>query len=519
MDNERNGAKSELEAEANAFGLPFFASVPSRFLEGAGKLPAAWARSHCLVACRVDGRDFLLMSSPRDIDQLERASRAAGCRFEPAIAPQSAILAALGDWTGTAEASMSMPSPEASTGLQEPVVQAIPQQEDSAAPAASFIDALVAAAIVEGASDIHFEPFPSGMSVRFRIDGTLHRRQSPPRGQEDAVVSRLKVMAGMDISERRLPQDGMAQVATGGRRMDIRVSTIPVADGERVVLRLLDRADALLPLGRLGMGGAMLDAFRSLIGCPNGIIAISGPTGSGKTTTLYAALGEIDSTRRNILTVEDPVEYRLPGVGQIQVKPKIGLTFASGLRHILRQDPDVILVGETRDSETAEIAVRASLTGHLVLTTLHTNDAPSAVVRLIDMGVAPYLVAASLRGVLSQRLVRRLCPHCRRKVAPGADYPPLPGLDGSLRSRLSGCGTFSPVGCGRCFDGYRGRIGIFELMTCGEDVARLVRSGVTDSAALREAAGNGAFPMSEDAVARVLAGDTDVGEIAGVLAR
>lgn len=529
MEIDQRSVETELEAEARAFGLPFFASIPPESSCVAKAFPVEWARNNCLLATRIGGVDYLLMPSPRDIGLLERASRAAGCHFEPAIAPRAAILAAIGDGAeagaGKSGASDGAPCAGAPAGLSgagatdAPPPPAGVHGGDSAASASGLVDALIAEAVREGASDIHFEPFDGGMSVRFRIDGILHGRRPPPRGLEDAIVSRLKVMAGMDISERRLPQDGMAQFSTGGRRMDIRVSTVPVADGERVVLRLLDRADALLPLGSLGMGGAMLDAFRSLAGCPNGIVAISGPTGSGKTTTLYAALGEIDSEHRNILTVEDPVEYRLPGVGQIQVKPKIGLTFASGLRHILRQDPDVILVGETRDSETAEIAVRASLTGHLVLTTLHTNDAPSAVVRLVDMGVAPYLVAASLRGVVSQRLVRRLCPHCRRRAGLGDACLRQSGLRGEIRERLAGREAYRAAGCAQCLDGYRGRTGIFELLKFNGEVAGLVRSGVADSGALRAAAGDGAYSMDDDAIAKVLAGETDLDEVAGVLAR
>lgn len=519
----------ELKAAAELYGIAFFDAIPDSFLDSARELPVSWARSKALLPISVDGRDFLLMSSADDIEALERASRSAGCRFEPALAPRGAILDAINKKLSSSGAGRSPAGPQAGAvgGAVPPPPQAVPAApppaelfDGDSATAADYVDAILLQAVKEGASDIHIEPNADGVAVRFRIDGILHRRASPPPGLEQATVSRLKVMAGMDISEHRLPQDGMAEAKVGNRAIDIRVSAVPVAYGERLVLRLLNRGDAFLPLGDLGMDAGMQEGFRWLVSKPNGIVAISGPTGSGKTTTLYAALGEMDSSRRNILTIEDPVEYRLPGVGQMQVKPKIGLTFASGLRHMLRQDPDVILVGETRDPETAEIAVRASLTGHLVLTTLHTNDAPSAVVRLVDMGVAPYLVASSLRGVLAQRLVRKLCPHCRHRAAPAVLPAALAGAaDPDLLERLSLEGCFAPTGCDACLDGFRGRMGIFELMVCNDEVASLVREGVTDAAMLRQAAGRSGFgPMADDAVRKVIAGDVDLREVAGVLA-
>ena len=301
----------------------------------------------------------------------------------------------------------------------------------------------------------------------------------------------------------------------GGRAVDVRVSTVPVADGERVVLRLLDRDDSFRPLSSLGMPGAVHDAFSALLSSPNGIVVVSGPTGSGKTTTLYSALGGMDSTRRNVMTVEDPVEYRLPGIAQIQVKPKIGLTFASGLRHILRQDPDVVLVGETRDAETAEIAVRASLTGHLVFTTLHTNDAASAPMRLVDMGVEPYLLASCLRGVLAQRLVRRACPDCSRLVPFGSSG--LSEAEEGL-ARAAGCsGVLRAPGCDSCLEGSVGRTGVFELLRCGGAVADAIHAGRLDAASLAAAAGPALLPMSADAAAKLRASVATPAEILAAL--
>jgi general secretion pathway protein E len=321
-------------------------------------------------------------------------------------------------------------------------------------------------------------------------------------------------MARMDIAEKRLPQDGMTRVRVGEREIDIRVSTIPVAEGERVVLRLLHRDSALLPLSALGMSDDVLASFEVLLGESNGIIVVSGPTGSGKTTTLYAALGRLDESRRNILTIEDPIEYQLPDIGQMQVRPKIGLTFANGLRHILRQDPDVILVGETRDTETAEIALRASLTGHLVFTTLHTNDAPSAVLRLVDMGVEPYLLGSCLRGALAQRLVRRLCVKCRRPAAADSEQTAALGAAGA---RLRGQELWAAAGCPACLEGYRGRTGLFELMLVDTETQEIIRRGNVGLGELRGfAERKGMRGLLADGVAKILAGTTTAAEVAAV---
>ncbi|MBP5787580.1 MAG: Flp pilus assembly complex ATPase component TadA, partial [Kiritimatiellae bacterium] len=282
-------------------------------------------------------------------------------------------------------------------------------------PVVRYVNGMLLEAVKRGASDIHIEPFAGHVDVRYRIDGTLYARPSPPARMAEAIAARVKVMARLNLAEKRLPQDGATRLRVGTEELDVRVSCVPVAEGERIVLRLLHREATRYSLTGLGMGEELLGRFREVLTAPHGIVLVTGPTGSGKTTTLYAALRELDTAHRNVMTIEDPVEYQLEGIGQMQVHPQIGLTFSSGLRHILRQDPDVILVGETRDLETAEIVVRASLTGHLVFTTLHTNDAVGAVSRLTDMGVPPYLLAAAARAVLAQRLVRKVCPKCGRK--------------------------------------------------------------------------------------------------------
>lgn len=350
-------------------------------------------------------------------------------------------------------------------------------EADDDAPIIRLINALLTQAIREGASDIHLEAFEEESIVRFRVDGVLRDVLVPRRELHGALVSRLKVMSRLDIAEKRLPQDGRMSLRVAEHPVDVRVSTLPTQHGERVVLRLLDKQSARLDLKALGMPDDMLATFEELIGKPNGILLVTGPTGSGKTTTLYSGLHRMDRKRLNILTVEDPVEYDLSGVGQTQINSKIGLSFASGLRSILRQDPDVVLVGEVRDLETAKISVQASLTGHLVLSTLHTNTAVGAVTRLVDMGVESFLIASSLVGVLAQRLVRSLCDDCKQEVQADEAQLSLLGLPANTPQTL-----YKPVGCANCEQtGFHGRQGIYELIVMDEKLRTLVHDGASES--------------------------------------
>ncbi len=361
------------------------------------------------------------------------------------------------------------------------------------APIVKFVNTLIFQSLRERASDIHLELSPDSFKIRYRIDGVLVNRFSPPRKLHAPVTSRIKIMAGLDIAERRLPQDGKIRVRFGDREVDIRVSSVPCAHGERVVMRLLDRRTELLSLEQMGMSADIMVQFDRLIRRPNGILLVTGPTGSGKTTTLYGAIMRIVSPDVNVITLEDPVEYELPGASQIPVKPKIGFTFASGLRSILRQDPDVILVGEIRDDETAGMAIQASLTGHLVFSTLHTNDSASAAVRLMDMNVEPYLVASTLIGVLAQRLVRRLCSNCVKKLADG---------------------TWQAPGCPVCSQtGFKGRTGVYELLNVDEEIAALIgRSASLDD--IRNASRNaGMRSLYEDGLQKVSTGQTSLHEV------
>ncbi|MGV1100710.1 GspE/PulE family protein [Thiovibrio sp. JS02] len=378
------------------------------------------------------------------------------------------------------------------------------------APVIKYVNNLIGAALTRRASDIHAEPFEDGLKIRFRIDGILHDFEIPPHAIQPAIISRIKLLAGLDIAERRLPQDGKISMRVSGKEIDLRVSSLPTVFGEGIVIRILEKAAIILDMSSLGMPEKIDEQFRKAISQPDGILLVTGPTGSGKTTTLYCALNHINTGNNKIITVEDPVEYQLHGINQIQVRPDIGLTFAQGLRSIVRQDPDVIMIGEIRDLETAEIAVQSSLTGHMVLSTLHTNDAVSAVMRMIDLGVERFLIASSLRGVLAQRLVRRICPHCKVedgrlsdtgfKSPDGEDFPIYKG---------SGCDSCSETG-------YTGRIGLYEFLVSNDAMARGITKGL-DLVELRKVAeASGFTPMFRDGLAKVRQGLTTFSEVVRV---
>ena len=383
--------------------------------------------------------------------------------------------------------------------------------ETSDAPIIKLLNLLLTGAVKDRASDIHIEPYQGNVRVRYRIDGILYDILSLPRKIHSPLVSRVKVMASLNIAEKRLPQDGRIEIRIADRSVDIRVSTIPTSFGERVVLRLLDKTSSVLKLSDLGMDERKVNAFNSLIKSPYGIILVTGPTGSGKTTTLYAALSTINSPEVNIITIEDPVEYQIEGIGQIQVNPKIDLTFAQGLRSIVRQDPDVILIGEVRDRETAEIAIQSSLTGHLVFSTLHTNDAASAVTRLIDMGIEPYLVTSSVIAIIAQRLVRVLCPKCKAPYTPDEESLRNLGLDPKAHG---GTVFYQKTGCAACMNtGYRGRTAIFEILILDDAIKRTILRTSDSNQIQDEAVRRGMATLLANGAEKVLEGTTTIEEV------
>ncbi|HEX5278261.1 MAG TPA: type II secretion system ATPase GspE [Fluviicoccus sp.] len=444
-----------------------------------GQLPYSFAKRHgVLLVTQSDQPPTLLVRDDARPSSLMEVRRAMGTAFTyETVSANDFNTRLAGAYQGDGGESQQV-----AAGLEdhpdlESLAESVPETEDlmeqeDDAPIIRLINAMLSEAIRLNASDIHVESFEKRLSVRMRVDGQLREIVQPRRELAPLLVSRIKVMARLDIAEKRIPQDGRISLRLAGREVDVRVSTMPASHGERVVMRLLDKQAGRLDIGHLGLLGHDHKRLRELIYKPHGIILVTGPTGSGKTTTLYAALTELNDQTRNILTVEDPIEYQLEGIGQTQVNTKVDMTFARGLRAMLRQDPDVVMVGEIRDIETAEIAVQASLTGHLVLSTLHTNSAVGAVTRLQDMGIEPFLLSSSLLGALAQRLVRVLCTHCRQAVTADAEECTLMGMN-----PLHPPTIYRAVGCEKCnFSGYRGRVGIYELMVVDDTMRRLIHS-------------------------------------------
>ena len=480
-------------------------NVNLKFLKHAKVLPLAQTNGTLTVA----------MSDPADYYTIQSLQLATGLQVEPRLARERDVLEALETIYGGGNAAGGATAETADTELEvfsddEEDVNHL-RDLASEAPVIRFVNLLISRAVEQRASDIHIEPFENELKVRYRIDGVLHDVEAPARRLQAAIVSRVKIMSKLNIAERRLPQDGRIKLRLMGREIDLRVSTLPTLYGESVVLRILDRSSIVVTLGSLGFPEDTLAQFDRLITKPYGMILVTGPTGSGKTTTLYGALDKINSPDKKLITIEDPVEYQLFGVNQIHVKPQIGLTFANGLRSIVRQDPDVIMVGEIRDAETAEIAIQAALTGHLVFSTLHTNDAAGAVSRLLEMGVEDYLLASSLLGVLAQRLVRKVCEKCRRS----AEITP------TVQRELGGDGAAAEIyegtGCEACAQtGYRGRSGIFELLLVNEVIRPLILK--RSSADMLKDAGvqQGMRTLREDGWHKVRTGVTTVAEVVRV---
>jgi general secretion pathway protein E len=486
----------QLEVPLVTIDSPPFVSTETEALS-----PRFLRQFRCLPLSREDHTITLAMADPLDVETIAAVRHCTGLKISTVLAPEQEIVDAIdkyyGESAARAEAELDFQAGEMSEDLEHLRDMA------SEAPVIRLVNAIIASAVEKRASDIHLEPFEKEFRIRYRVDGVLYNQDPPPRELKAAMISRVKLMAKLNIAERRLPQDGRIKIKTLGREVDLRVSTLPTLYGESVVMRLLDRsAGDFYDLGRLGFDKYMLGRMEYYTSLPHGIFLVTGPTGSGKSTTLYSALKRINLSDKKIITIEDPVEYQMDGINQLHVNTQIGLTFASGLRHIVRQDPDVIMVGEIRDRETADIAIRSSLTGHFVFSTLHTNDAPSAITRLTDMGMENYLITSSVVAVLAQRLVRVICVHCKQES--GTRIAP----DGSTVVCYAG------RGCEHCFgSGYTGRMGIFELMELGDEIRQLIMKNADAASITNVARRNGMRNLREDGWLKVMNGVTTADEV------
>ncbi len=511
-----------LRSLASAYGVPF-AHISPRIADPKviDLLPREFLEKHAVLPLyRVRDRLTLAMSEPANVFLIEEVGRLTGCDVLVVCAAAKDIKATLENHLPSANIfvidDILDESSAGDLSLVEREVEDIADLDmiEDGAPVIKLVNYLIYNAVRDGASDIHVEPDDNALRVRYRVDGRLYEKLRPPHKMLPAIASRIKIMASLDISERRMPQDGGIHVLMDGRPIDLRVSTMPGQHGEKIVMRIIDNRSILVNLEKLGFAYEVLKEWRKAIAAPNGIVLVTGPTGSGKSTTLYSVLKELNSDEVNICTVEDPVEFSLPQINQFQVNEKIGFTFGSSLRALLRQDPDIIMIGEVRDQETARIAVQAALTGHLVLSTLHTNDAPGAVTRLLNIGVEPYLVAASVNAVLAQRLVRKICTHCKEPYDPPANIRrAVERFAGDVETFYHG------AGCPRCRNsGHSGRIGIYELLVPDD----ALRDAITGSPSINElralAAQSGMTSLRQDGMAKVKAGITTVEEIMRVTA-
>ncbi len=479
-------------------------------------LPHSFVQEHTVMPyAREGGMLRVALADPLAVDVIDSLGYVAGEPVQPALASMADLRQAIARCYGTETDDLvgnatTVPGQDPAMAADGPAGQA----SDGDAPIIGLVQSIIAEAVRRRASDIHMEPLERRFRVRYRIDGVLLEVDAPPRQLQPSIISRLKIMANISIAEKRVPQDGRLQIAAGGRTLDLRVSSLPTAHGESIVMRLLDPEGLKLGMPELGFQPDDQQLFERQIASPDGIMLVTGPTGSGKTTTLYAALHHLNQSDRKIITVEEPVEYQLSGINQVPVNASIGMTFAAALRAMLRQAPNIVMIGEIRDLETAEIALNASLTGHLVFSTLHTNDAPSAVTRLIDIGAKPFLVAAALRSVMAQRLVRRICPHCRRSYSPAVRELHALGLQ---PGQVAGAAFAHGAGCAACHGtGYHGRMGLFEIFLIRDEIRGLIYDNVTAVRLRQQARRDGMRTMRDDGIRKVLAGLTTIDEVASV---
>jgi len=507
---------------AEALGWEFLPEIPVKavpveFIEG---VPATYAQHHYLIGIRPEadnGELTVVLSKPLDANALDNVSKMTGLPVRAAISTRAAITSVIDVAYEQRTTVIEEVAEELDSQNLDQLVDEVATSDDlldvvNRPPVIRLVNDILFRALQLRASDIHVHPYEAKIQIRYRIDGILYDTLSLNRNVLPLIISRIKVMAGMDIAERRLPQDGRCSVRLGQREVDLRISTVPTSYGERSVLRLLDKSTGLFALDELGLWEGDLGKFDSLLNRSHGVIFVTGPTGSGKSTTLYACLNRINSAEKNVITIEDPIEYQLEGISQIQVASKKGMTFATSLRHVLRQDPDVIMIGEVRDIETARMAIQSSLTGHLVFSTLHTNDSAGAVSRLLDLGVEPYLVSSSLIAIIAQRLVRKVCPDCKKPIEPSPHELRELGL-GEVAAHNGGK-FFVGTGCERCFQtGYRGRTGIYEMMLINEEIQNLIYKRETAGTIKRVALDAGLQTLRMDGARKVLTGITTISEV------
>ncbi len=522
--------KQLLKARSILYGIPFNETLPTAedYNGFVDSVPAQFLRRYFMVPVRLAVEDssrrdrcLIAINDPTNLEPIDDFVRILGAKdYSMVLATRDAIRAAISSLydRGEGAAEELVRDMEGADDIMDEIDRTADLlDDDSAAPIIRLVNHIVSEAVKAQASDIHLEAYQDSFKIRYRVDGILYDFLTPPKRIQPALVSRIKVMANMNIAEKRLPQDGRLQVRTGDQEVDIRVSSIPITAGERLVLRLLNKSGTLLRLTELGLPEEEYNILHGLIRYANGIILVTGPTGSGKTTTLYAALSSINTPDINIITIEDPVEYQISGINQIQVNQKIGLTFARGLRSIVRQDPDVILVGEIRDKETSEIAVQAALTGHLVLSTLHTNDSASAITRLVDIGVEPFLISSSVIAVLAQRLVRVLCPYCKEEYIP--DEQAIRSIGGDPRD-FTGVPVYRKLGCAKCLNtGYSGRAPIFEIMVLDDTIKKMILKTHDSGRIEAEAVRQGMKTLRESGIRKVLEGVTSIAEVLRVTQR
>jgi type II secretion system protein E len=511
------------QAYATFIGVENVIKISEKMADPAllAKVPLRFLRKNLVIPLIINDRITVVTANPLDYQPIDELTMLLGEEISVAVSTSDMIIDAINRYYPLEGTKQMIEELGEEKGAPEAVDYAEIEDKDimsmaTEAPIIKLVNHILVQAVKRGASDIHIEPFEKEVRVRYRIDGVMYNAFNPPKRVQAALTSRIKIMANLNIAEKRIPQDGRIEIKVAEKAIDIRVSVLPVTFGERIVLRLLDKSRTFAKLRDLGFSDRDYQVIERSIERPNGIIFVSGPTGSGKTSTLYAILSQLNTPDVNIVTVEDPVEYQMPGIGQVQVREKIGLTFAAALRSILRQDPDIVMIGEIRDQETAQIAIQAALTGHLVLSTIHTNNAPATITRLLDMGVEPYLIASSVVSILAQRLVRTLCPLCKKKYKPTPEEIESLGITQAQADSIT---FYQAVGCDECGNtGYKGRIAIFEIMEMTNEIAKLTMERADMAVIRKEAIVQGMTMLVQDGLRKIKMGITTIQEVIRVAA-